>query len=253
MYSPKLLGVLNLSPDSTTRVSVAVGEQQVLERAAALRESGADFVDIGARSTWEFAERIDEDAEWRELEPVITLLHRHGFAVSVDTWSPQTAMRAADARAKIVNYVGSHYSDEMLSRIADLPTALIVTWMPYEDPYAMRDAAPVRPDVAVIRRFFEQVLERTSAAGVENVILDPNLGILHHSYKGREKVFLQAEVVAGVPAFRELGKPILLHSSRQDDENGRAIIASYILQQQPDYIRTHYPALIRELQSYADA
>lgn len=253
MKVPTLFGVLNLSPDSTTKISVAQGEEQVLQRAALLRDKGADVIDIGARSTWEFAEILDDAAEWAELEPALRLLKGHGFAVSIDTWSPNTAIAAAGAEADVVNFVGSDYDEGMLNRLADSPCRFVMTWMPYVDPYAMRDAEPVRPTVAGIRHFFEEKLELTDRAGIRDVILDPNIGILHHSYKGREKVFLQAEVVAGMPEFAKLKRPLLIHSPRQDDENGRAIIASYILQQKPDCIRTHYPELIRELQEFAHA
>lgn len=253
MNEPILLGVLNLSPDSTTRVSVAVGEEQILRRATALRNAGASFIDIGARSTWEFAERIEESDEWRLLEPALRLLRAAGFAVSIDTWSPATAVAAAKAGAEMINYVGSAYPEDMLRALADSPAAMVVTWMPYDDPYAMRDAKPVRPTVPVIRSFFEDVLEQTDRCGLEKVILDPNIGILHHSFKGKEKVFLQAEVVNALPEFAKLKRPLLIHSPRQDDENGRAIIASYILQQRPDYIRTHYPELIRDLLEFRHA
>lgn len=252
-YRPEILGVLNLSLDSTTRVSVAATRDEILERARTLREAGATYVDIGARSTWEFAEIVSDEIESDRLTSNIRLLKGEGYQVSVDTWSPATAVAAVEAGADLINYTGSLFSEEMLRAIERYEAALAVSFMPYEDPYAMRSAPRVTNGWPPILTFFEQVLPVIRRHEIAPVILDPNIGIMHHSIAGREKVFRQAEVITQLELLKRFGCPRMIHSPRQDDPNGRAIFAAFVLNQRPEYIRTHYPELMRELLEYADA
>lgn len=253
MYCPRLLGVANISPDSTTKVSVASSLDALRRRAEQLVQDGVEYIDIGARSTWEFAEILDEDQECELLLPGLELLKREGYRVSVDTWGPRTAILALRAGVDMLNFTGSDYQEAMLEAVRDAGAELVSTYMPFTDPYEMRHAPVHQPTIDSICSFFREVLEKTSRVGLSRVILDPNVGILHHRIAGREKLVVQARIIAGLPTFRTtLGCPLLVHSSRQDDENGRSIIGSYVISQKPEYIRTHYPALIQELLGYAN-
>jgi dihydropteroate synthase len=251
-YRPEILGVLNLSLDSTTRVSVAANRDEVLDRARALRDAGATYIDIGARSTWEFAEVVGDDVESGRLMPCIAVLKDEGHQVSVDTWSPATAVAAVEAGADMINYTGSLFPEEMLRAIERHEAALAVSFMPYMDPYSMRSAPRIANGWRPILAFFENVLPAIRRHEIAPVILDPNIGIMHHSIAGREKVFRQAGVITQLQRLKRFGCPTMIHSPRQDDPNGRAIFAAFILCQRPDYIRTHYPELMRELLEYAD-
>ncbi len=250
MYQPSILGVLNISRDSTTRVSVAETEEQILERAAALSRAGAAYIDVGARSTWEFAEIISDEREQEELVPVVQLLKQGGYRVSADTWSPTTAMAVVQAGADMLNYTGRDLPSEMLAAVAEQGASLVVTYMPYDDPYVMRTAPRIRPTISRLQEYFASALAVVRRYEVGDVILDPNIGIVHHSYQGNEKLWVQAAVIAHLNDLNDLGCPLLIHSPRSDDANARAIMGSFVLQQRPAYVRTHFPELMFELLGY---
>lgn len=252
-YRPEILGVLNLSLDSTTRVSVAAGRDEMLERARVLKSAGVAYIDIGARSTWQFAERFSDEIEYERLVPNVRLLKEQGYRVSVDTWSPATAVATLDSGADLINYTGSLFPDEMLQAIERHEAALAVSYMPFNDPYHMRDSGPVPGGWSSILSYFDRVLPLIRRFEIAPVILDPNIGIMHQSIDGREKVFRQAAVISQLERLERFGCPTMIHSPRQDDANGRAIFASFILNKRPHYIRTHYPELMRELLEYDDA
>jgi dihydropteroate synthase len=252
-YRPEILGVLNLSLDSTTRVSVAAGRDEMLERARVLKAAGATWIDVGARSTWQFAERFSDEIECERLVPNVRLLKGHSYRVSVDTWSPATAVATVEAGADMINYTGSQFPDEMLQAIERHEAALAVSYMPFNDPYHMRDSGPLPCGWPSILSYFDRVLRVIRRFGIAPVILDPNIGIMHQSIDGMEKVFRQAAVITQIERLERFGCPTMIHSPRQDDANGRAIFAAFILNKRPHYIRTHYPELMRELLEYDDA
>ncbi len=252
MYAPELLGVANISPDSTTKVSVAATTDELRTRAECLRAAGASYIDIGARSTWEFAALISEQEECDLLLKGLEILKREGHRVSVDTWGSQTAIEALRNGAPMLNYTGQDYPPALLQALKETDAKVIVTYIPFGDPYLMREAAIHNPTLESIRQYFENILLEMNRYQLTQIILDPNTGILHHGLSDREKLVIQARIVSGLPKLRSLGFPLLVHSSRQADANSRSIIAAYVISQKPEYIRTHYPELLKELIGYAN-
>ena len=95
-YVPRILGVLNLSPESMVAESIAEGEEAVAARAAHLARTGADWIDLGGRSITPDVPMIGDDTEQARLAPALALLKTPDSEsfhdrVSVDTWSPATA------------------------------------------------------------------------------------------------------------------------------------------------------------------
>jgi dihydropteroate synthase len=109
--APKILGVLNLSPESMVEESIAVGPEAIRDRAALLARTGADWIDLGGRSITPDVPMIDDDEEQRRLGPALDLLkppgsERFHYRVSVDTWSPETGRFGLEHGADGVNYTG---------------------------------------------------------------------------------------------------------------------------------------------------
>src|SRR5688500_12269547 len=86
-----LMGVINLSPDSWYRESVALTTEAAIRRAFVLQEQGADIVDIGAESTLAHAARLDESLQHSKLLPVLAGLKDLRIPVSVETYNTAVA------------------------------------------------------------------------------------------------------------------------------------------------------------------
>jgi dihydropteroate synthase len=250
---PILLGVLNLSPESMVTNSIAQTPAEILARADKLRSAGVEILDVGGRSITPDASMIDDAEEQRRLLPAIKLLAANGYRVSADTWSSDTAIAALDAGASVINFTGQRTSDALLARVRDDGATLSLTYMPYGDAYAMRDATPVPYRIDAILDHLEPRVARARDAGVETgkLIVDPNLGIIHPSTSDYAKTHLQLEVLAHSEELRSLGCPLFLYAARKPERLARILIAELVLRAKPEYVRTHEPQTIRELQAAA--
>lgn len=245
--NPTLLGVINLSPESMVRDSVVSGEAALLDRAAWLTAQGCAILDLGARSITPTAARIDDAEEQRRLLPALRRLRAEGYAVSVDTWSPATVCAALEAGATHINFTGATIGGDALAVVAAAGAPLMLTYMPYGDAYRMRDAAPLPYRLQGLLDHLGPRVEQARAAGVSEVIIDPNLGIIHPSTDEVGKVQLQNSVLWNLGQLRALGCPILLYAARKPEPLARILFASNVLFAGADIIRTHHPDLIQAL------
>lgn len=105
MNDVKVMGIVNVTPDSFSDAGKYFRPSEALRRAGNMIEEGADIIDIGGESTRPGAEAVEWTEEWRRIEEVVKALAEGPVRVSVDTYHPETAVRAVDAGAKIVNCV----------------------------------------------------------------------------------------------------------------------------------------------------
>jgi len=246
-YAPTLLGVVNVSPESMVADSIARSQDEVLERARRLRASGVAILDLGGRSITPDAPTIDDAEEQRRLWPALELLVREGFDVSVDTWSSATAVGALERGAAMVNFTGNDESEELLTAARARGAALALTYMPYGDAYRMRRAKRVPYRVGAIVEHLAPRVARARDAGIERVIVDPNLGILHPDTEDEAKIHLQLDVLWKTDRLRELGCALLYYAARKPERLARIMIASAVLHARPEYVRTHEPETIQKL------
>jgi dihydropteroate synthase len=248
--APEILGVLNLSPESNVVESIATTEREICERAAMLVRTGADWIDLGGRSITPDAPMISDEEEQKRLLPALDLLKQRGAEtrISVDTWSAETAIAALDRRADAVNFTAHSIPGILLDKIALEGAALFMTFMPYENAYAMRMAPPAAVSVQAVLDHLGPKVEAARGAGVQTLIIDPILGIIHPSTDDHQKIHQQLEIVWNLdPLRRELGCPILLYAARKPERLARIMMASAILHAGADYIRTHRPEMVLRL------
>jgi dihydropteroate synthase len=244
---PTLVGVLNLSPESMVRESIATTPEEILARAAFLKSHGCSLLDLGGRSITPDAPVIDDEEEQSRLLPALDLLTEAGYAVSVDTWSAGTARRCLDQGAVFVNFTGSELGAELLGAVAAAKAGLVITYMPYGDAYRMRGAVPIPYRLLAIVEYLEPRVRDAREAGIAEVVVDPNLGIIHPSVDDHMKIHLQHEVLFHLDEVRALGCPILLYAARKPERLARIMMASAVLQVRPEYVRTHHPDMLQRL------
>jgi len=246
-YTPRILGVLNVSPESMVRDSIASSQEEVEARAQKLAAAGADWIDLGGRSITPDVPTIDDAEEQKRLLPALRLLCHSGYAVSVDTWSEATALTALGAGAGAINFTGGAIGSATLDAIAASSALLFLTFMPYRNAYEMRTAAPARVGIDAILDHLAPKVDAARAAGVSHIVVDPNVGIVHPSTNDETKIHQQLEIIWNLEAIRSLGCPILLYAARKPERLARIMIASAIVHAKADYIRTHTPEMIEQL------
>ncbi|MGE0229901.1 MAG: dihydropteroate synthase [Dehalococcoidia bacterium] len=246
--SPALVGVINLSPESPNADSVAQGVEPVLRKAEEYRGLGTRYVEIGARSTAVDSPAVDEAEEQRRLLPALGALKEHGYLVSVDTWSAQTAARAVEGGADLVNFLGTDFSAELRGALASSAADFVIAYMPYGDPYRMRSAPEPIGSIEGMLAHFEASM---AALGLprERVVVDPNIGVLHPALRADRVAAIRyrMHVLHALPRLRELGCRVMVDHTRRDGDMSRVVWAACLLEVGPEFIRTHDAEVFAEL------
>ena len=204
----RLLGVLNLTPDSFSDGGRYLDPERALERAREMVAEGADIRDLGAESTRPGAAPVPVEEEKRRLLPVLEAVLSLGVPVSVDTRKPEVAEEALKLGAHLLNDVTGLRDERMVALAARHGVAAVVMHMPVPDPATMMAHARYRDVVAEVKAFLEAQAKRALSAGVPQVVLDPGFGfgkLLEHNLALLRRL---DEIVA-------LGHPVLVGLSRK--------------------------------------
>ena len=206
-----VMGVLNVTPDSFSDGGTAFEPDAALDRARAIEADGADIIDIGAESTRPGAEALDDEEEWRRLRPILKgLASRIAIPISVDTYRAETARRALDAGAAIINDVsGLEYDPRLGVVVAERRAALVLMHMRGR-PRDMYQQARYDDVVIDVGRELQRRIERALGYGVswDRLIVDPGLGFAKqaaHSFGA----------LASLDTLAGLGRPLLVGPSRK--------------------------------------
>ena len=207
---PRVLGVVNITPDSFSDGGRFLDPSAAIAEAERLVADGADAVDLGAESTRPGASPVSPEAEWGRLEPVLSVLSgRLRVPISVDTRHAEVALRAVDAGADIVNDVEGLREEEMRRVVARSGAAAVVMHMRGTPTTMQLDTtyADVRRDVY---RALAEAVDRADEAGVPSskLVVDPGLGF----GKTAEQ---SLELLAHVGELRSLGFPVAVGASRK--------------------------------------
>ena len=204
------MGILNVTPDSFADG----GEHDTFEKAVAhglrMIEEGVDIIDIGGESTRPGAERVNLDEEQRRVIPVIAELAKSGVPISIDTMCSETAQRAVEAGATIINDVSGGLADpKMHATVAQLnSTYILMHWRGHSK--EMNSLDTYGDVVLDVKTEIQEQVAKALSAGISrsNIIIDPGLGFS----KGAEQNW---EILNRIEELAELDLPILIGGSRK--------------------------------------
>lgn len=253
-----LMGILNVTPDSFYDGGKYQQPDAALTQAAILLKSGADILDIGAESTRPGHAGVSVLKEEERLLPVLEVIReKHPSAViSVDTRHADTAARALELGAQVINDVSACAEDpDLLDVLAQYKPGYVLMHGGF--PEHPRDARAVLDSVA---EFFELNLKRLTDAGLpeDRVALDPGIGF------GKNVLENQA-LLAHVDEFQKIGRPLLIGLSMKTffgdllglplDERGEstAIASAIIWEKGVFWHRVHNVAQVRNALYLAQA
>jgi dihydropteroate synthase len=207
----RIMGVLNVTPDSFSDGGRYVDEQQAIERGLAMWAEGADIVDVGGESSRPGATPVPVEEEIRRVVPVIRALARQGGGlISVDTTKRRVAEEALGVGAHMINDISALGQDPGMARLAAAERAGLVLMHMQGTPADMQ-AAPRYAQVAdEVIAYLRGRLEQAEAAGVDpaSVCLDPGIGF-------GKTVAHNLELLAALPRLAALNRPVLVGLSRK--------------------------------------
>lgn len=211
LSTPKVMGVLNVTPDSFSDGGRFNQLKQAIAHAFALVEEGAAVLDIGGESTRPNAPPVPLDEELSRVIPVIEALVARQLPVpiSIDTYKPAVMRAALYAGASMVNDVRGMQAPEAIQAVADTEAAVCIMHM-QGMPQTMQLNPHYEDVVLEVSAFLTQQRDACVAAGIaqQRILLDPGFGF----GKTRQHNIALAQAL---PQFLKLGCPLLVGLSRK--------------------------------------
>lgn len=251
---PRLMGIVNVTPDSFSDGGRFVDPGRAVEHGLSLVEDGADFLDVGGESTRPGADVVPVDEELHRVLPVVRRLAVEApVPISIDTSKASVAEACIDAGAKIVNDVTGLEGDAAMPSVCAKHDVAVVAMHMQGNPRTMQESPHYDDCVREIESYLAARLERLGEAGIreDRICLDPGVGF------GKTAEH-NLEIVSSVQRFRRLGRPVLVGHSRKrflSKVIGRSVeertagtigVAIALAMQSCDVIRVHDVRAVRD-------
>lgn len=208
--TPRVMGVLNITPDSFFDGGKYKDEKSILEGVESMISEGATFIDVGAYSSRPGADDISEDEELSRIEPVISLLVRQfpNINISVDTFRSKIAQNCIEAGAALINDIsGGDLDPAMMPTIAKFQVPYIIMHMK-GTPQNMSEHSNYENLITEMRKSFSEKLARGRKLKINDLIIDPGFGFA----KTRSQNF---SLLNQLELFRTFDVPVLVGLSRK--------------------------------------
>ena len=206
-----VMGILNVTPDSFSDGGHYLDANRAVAHAKAMVAEGATLIDIGGESSRPGAVPVPEEEELSRVVPVIrALAGAVDVPLSVDTYKACVARHALEAGAHLVNDITALHGDaEMAAVVAEMEAGVILMHI-QGTPRTMQLAPHYDDVVNEIRQWLQARVQLAEASGIapERIIADPGIGF------GKTTAH-NLEILKRLDAFRELGKPMLIGTSRK--------------------------------------
>ena len=243
---PKVMGILNLTPDSFYDGGVYKNQADIIKQVEKMLTDGATFIDIGAYSSRPNAVHISETEELERLLPIIKLLivSFPDILISIDTFRSEVAKQSINAGACMINDISAgKMDDNMLATMAQLKVPYIMMHMK-GTPQNMQQNTSYENLIKDILFYFSERMATAKNLGIVDVIVDPGFGF-------SKTIAQNYELLKDLDVFKMLEKPILvgfsrksmiykiLNTSAKEALNGTTILNTIALQKQASILRVH--------------
>ncbi|QNR84908.1 dihydropteroate synthase [Pedobacter riviphilus] len=246
LSSPKVMGILNITPDSFYSNSRTKSIDEALTKAAQFLDEGATFIDIGGYSSRPGAKDISTNEEVDRLVPVVESLVKTfpEAVISIDTFRAKVAQETISAGAHIINDIAAGDMDEqMFETVAKLQVPYIIMHM-QGTPQNMQQNPVYNNVLLEVIDYLAKKVAALKALHVHDVIIDPGFGFgktIEHNYG----------LLKQLEAFKIFKLPILVGFSRKgmiyktlgttaaEALNGTTVLNTIALQKGASILRVH--------------
>ncbi|MGB9771920.1 MAG: dihydropteroate synthase [Candidatus Kapaibacteriota bacterium] len=247
MKFPKVMGIINVTPDSFSDGGLFVNPDAAIAWGLKLLEDGADILDIGGESTRPGSEPVEITEELRRVLPVIEGIKkvRPDAVISIDTMKYEVATRAVEAGATIINDVSGLQNDIRLATLAAEKNCTLVIMHMLGTPKTMQINPTYQNVVEDIFNFLQSKIEIARQLGVKTIVADVGIGFgktVEHNW----------ELIRNIPRFYDLRVPLMIGISRKsflgktlqienpiDRDLPTLLLHSLLLNFNIDFIRVH--------------
>lgn len=246
---PRLLGIVNITEDSFSDGGRFLNSQSAIDQANALKQGGADIIDLGPASSNPDAKHVSAEIEIERLTPVVSHLIANGIEVSIDSFQPKTQLWGIASKVNYLNDIEGFANPEIYPQLSDADCQLFLMHSIQRRGIATRVSSEPATILDEISNFFEQRLKSLQAAGIstDRIVLDPGMGFFLGTNEATSvKVLQNLEHIKN-----QFGLPLLISVSRKSflrriagttvAESNSATLAAEIFASMngADFIRTH--------------
>jgi dihydropteroate synthase len=210
LTTPKVMGVLNITPDSFFDGGKYKNEVDILRQVEKMLFDGATFIDVGAYSSKPGALHVSEEEELKRIVPVIDLLIQNfpEIIISTDTFRSKVALETVEHGAAIINDIsGGNLDADMFTTVAQLKVPYILMHM-LGTPQNMQKNPVYKDVIAEIISFFAAKINQLHQLNLSDVVIDMGFGF------GKTNAH-NFEILKNLSLFKSLEAPILAGLSRK--------------------------------------
>ena len=210
LSSPKIMGILNATPDSFSDGGTFNEVEAALGRIGLMISQGAHIIDVGGESTRPGSEPVTEQEELDRVLPILekAISQFSDIFFSIDTTKYRVAEEALKIDTHFVNDVSGLQKEPRFVDLCVQHNAGYVMMHSQDDPKTMQEDPTYENVITDIKQFLKTRIYKAKEKGLENVIIDPGIGFgktLEHNLK----------LIAHLKEFQDLGCPILVGASRK--------------------------------------
>jgi len=243
---PKVMGILNVTPNSFFDGGKYKNEQEIILQVEKMLAEGADFIDIGAYSSKPSAEFVSEQEETDRIVPVIELILKHfpNALLSIDTFRAEVAKASIESGSAIINDISAgELDDKMFDVIAKYNVPYIMMHM-RGNPQTMQSLTQYDDIVKEMLFYFSEKVQKARSMGINDLIVDPGFGFAKttdQNYEVMQKMelfnLLELPVLSGISRKSMIYKT--LNSTPQEALNGTTFLNTIALTKGAKILRVH--------------
>ena len=246
LLSPKVMGILNITPDSFYDGGKFISDKDILSQTEKMLIEGGTFIDVGGQSSKPNAAVVTVDEELKRAVSAVDLISKNfpEAIISIDTFNSKVAAICVEHGAAIINDISAgSLDDAMFETVAKFQVPYIMMHM-RGNPQTMQKQTNYNDLVKDILFYFSQKVAKARSFGINDLIIDPGFGFA----KTTEQNF---ELMQKLELFQILELPLLIGISRkgmiyktlqvavEDALNGTSILNTIALTKRANILRVH--------------
>lgn len=243
--TPKVMGILNITPDSFYAQSRTT-PAEVLRKAEQMLEEGATFVDIGGYSSRPNAQEVFPQEELQRVVPVVEALVKHfpDIRISVDTFRAEVARESLEAGACIINDISAGQIDPAIWEVVAHYQVPYIAMHMRGTPQTMQTYTEYDKLTKDILYYFSQIKDKARQLRINDLIVDPGFGFsktLAQNYELMQQLALfkalECPILVGISRKSMIYK--LLDTTPETALNGTTVLNTFALLHGADILRVH--------------
>ena len=244
--TPKIMGIINLSPDSFYENDAEKKETALLKKIEYFISNGADIVDIGGSSTRPNSSLPSVDEELSRVLPSLSAIRKEfpSLVISIDTVRKEVAQQSLEIGADIINDVSGGYNNNGMFEVVSKFKCTYILTHNIEGGINKNVMDESKNTIKELIKFFSNKISELNSLGIYDIIIDPGFGFSKNVKQNFEIIknfelldILNTPILAGISRKSMIYKPLKIKS--KDALNGTTAMHAFILSKKASIFRVH--------------